>query len=160
MNELLKIDLEIKQKISQNAEEYLELNKQLELNKREIISSLNSLISQCPYSEELSDGYHKFKELYEFRLLYNAHLFNSWHKLGKFNVHKSKKHFDGSLCFNGDYFIVIAILSSGQISNHYEMKYWDYFKIPDREQALFEFDGHTSIDVLNRLIEELILGDN
>ena len=38
-----------------------------------------------------SDGYHTFDELYEFRKMYNAALFNEWAFQCKFNVHKSKK---------------------------------------------------------------------
>lgn len=48
-----------------------------------------------PSSGEVSDGYHTFDELYEFRKLYNAALFNEWAAQGKFSVHKSKRHFDG-----------------------------------------------------------------
>ncbi|WP_205155537.1 WDGH domain-containing protein, partial [Faecalicatena contorta] len=73
----------------------------------------------------LSDGYHTFDELYEFRKLYNAALFNQWAKLGVKNVHKSKKHSDGELCFGGGWFIVVAYPNDKQISNHYEMKDWD-----------------------------------
>jgi hypothetical protein len=110
---------------------------------------------------EISDGYHTFNELYEFRKVYNAALFNEWADAeinnvdgswgNKYNVHKSWKHFDGELCFGGGWFIVVAVLPTGQISNHYEAKDWDLFKIPEVEKALFEFDGHTSQDVINRL---------
>ena len=75
--------------------------------------------------EDISDGYHSFKELYEFRKIYNAALFNEWAENGKYEVYKSKKHFDGEDCFDGKWFIVVAILPTGQISNHYEMKDWD-----------------------------------
>ena len=100
-----------------------------------------------------SDGYHTFNELYEFRKVYNAALFNEWAKfdIPYYSVHKSWKHFDGDLCFGGGWFIVVAVLPTGQISNHYEAKDWDLFKIPETEKALFEFDGHTSQDVINRL---------
>lgn len=104
----------------------------------------------------VSDGYHTFDELYEFRKLYNAQLFNEWangHKEGfgvKYGVYKSKKHYDGEDCFGGGWFIVMATLPSGQISNHYELKDWDLFNIPEREKA-DEWDGHSSADVLERL---------
>lgn len=99
-----------------------------------------------------SDGYHTFNELYEFRKVFNAALFNEWaQKDDKYRPHKSLKHSDGELCFGGGWFIVVAVLPTGQISNHYELKDWDLFKIPETETALFEFDGHTSEDVLNRL---------
>ena len=114
---------------------------------------------------ELSDGYHTYKELYEFRKVYNAALFNEWAEnldtssdfgqalfnVPKYNVHKSWRHSDGELCFGGGWFIVSAMLPTGLISNHYKAEDWDLFKIPEVEKALFEFDGHTSQDVLNRL---------
>ena len=115
---------------------------------------------------ELSDGHHTFNELYNFRKVYNAALFNEWankndghinyEKEGwknppKYNVHKSWKHNDGELCFGGGWFIVSAMLPTGLISNHYKAEDWDLFRVPEVEKALYEFDGHTSQDVLNRL---------
>ncbi len=99
----------------------------------------------------ISDGYHTFAELYEFRKMYNAALFNEWAKQNKYHVHKSKKHFDGEECFGGGWFIVVAQLPLGQISNHYKNEDWDLFNIPAKETALFEYDGHTGADVLHRL---------
>ena len=49
------------------------------------------------------------------------------------------------------WFIVVAILPDGQISNHYKEKEWELFKIPETKMAKFPFDGHTSSDVLLRL---------
>ena len=119
--------------------------------------------------QDISDGYHTFKELYEFRKVYNAALFNTWAKTTVFYnadekkqrhpmyaVHKSIKHNDGELCFGGGWFIVVAILPTGQISNHYEMKDWDLFKIPEVEKAKYEFDGHTPNDVIDRLKHLLV----
>lgn len=102
-------------------------------------------------TDKVSDGYHSFEELYEFRKVYNAVLFNEWAEQGKYFVHKSKKHYDGELCFGGEWFIVVALLPFGQISNHYHIKDFGLFKIPETEKCLFEFDGHTSNDVLQRL---------
>ena len=140
-----------------------------------MLKETQGLIDLCPseVKENLSDGYHTFKELYNFRMVYNAALFNEWAKMIYFNlemkekqgfnidmdevqkscyhVHKSWKHHDGELCFGGGWFIVVAVLPTGQISNHYEAKYWDLFKIPEAETALYPFDGHTSQDVLERL---------
>ena len=113
---------------------------------------------------ELSDGYHTYDELYEFRKMYNAVLFNEWANTPKTNkqsltgtvtneygVHKSWKHNDGELCFGGGWFIVSAMLPTGLISNHYKEEDWDLFQIPEVETALYEFDGHTSKEVLERL---------
>ena len=100
---------------------------------------------------EVSDGYHTFDELYEYRKSYNAALFNEWNKIGQFNVHKSIRHNDGELCFGGGWFIVVAVLPTGQITNHYKMDDWDLFKIEESEKAKIPYDGHTPIDALERL---------
>lgn len=100
---------------------------------------------------ETSDGYHTFNELYEFRKVFNAALFNEWTAQRKYSVHKSVRHSDGEYCFGGGWFIVVAVLPGGQISNHYELKDWDLFNIPAKDRALFHFDGHTANDVIERL---------
>jgi hypothetical protein len=98
-----------------------------------------------------SDGYHTFNELYDFRKAYNAAFFNELHANNKCSVHKSWRHHDNELCFGGGWFIVVAVLPTGQISNHYEAKDWNLFAIPETEKALVEFDGHTGKDVVERL---------
>lgn len=128
---------------------------------------------QMKVTEETSDGYHTFKELYDIRKAYNIALFNEWAKdwyilakhieegklissnlvLPQYDVHKSWRHNDGELCFGGGWFIVCAKLPTGQISNHYKAEDWDLFKIPEVEKALFPFDGHTTTDVIERLIK-------
>lgn len=55
-----------------------------------------------------------------------------------------------------DWFIVMAILPTGQVSNHYESKYWDLFDVPERETA-FEYDGHTPNEAADRLEKYLKL---
>jgi hypothetical protein len=99
---------------------------------------------------EVSDGYHTIDELYEFRKIYNAILFNEWAKQGIYQVHKSRKHHDGERCFGGGWFIVVATLPSGDISNHYELSDWDLFRCEEHETAK-EWDGHDAKDVLERL---------
>lgn len=114
-----------------------------------------------PYTEQIeetmedkgniSDGYHTFNELYEYRLLYNASMFNEFAKQGLYDVHKSKRHSDGTIPFgDGNWFIVQAELPTGQISNHYEMKDWELFDVPEKEKAN-HYDGHTPQDVAKRL---------
>ena len=101
---------------------------------------------------EISDGYHTFNELYYYRMLYNAAFFNL---LPKEWVHKSKRHHDGEECFGGGWFIVMAELPTGQISNHYELKDWDLFQIPEKEIA-DKWDGHTPQEAAKRLHEYLL----
>lgn len=116
---------------------------------------------------DINDGHHSFADLYEFRKMYNAVLFNEWAKeyreqtsiegnlsdnfTAKYDVHKSWKHHDGEDCFGGGWFIVVAVLPTGQISNHYKASDWNLFNIPVWEKAKHEFDGHTPEDVLTRL---------
>ena len=103
------------------------------------------------YMGEVSDGYHTFNELYEYRMLYNAALFNEFAKQGLYDVHKSRKHSDGEYPFgDSNWFIVMAELPTGQISNHYEMKDWDKFQIPEKPLAN-KWDEHSPRDVAERL---------
>jgi hypothetical protein len=99
---------------------------------------------------DTSDGYHTFNELYDFRKVYNALLFNEWATSGKYNVHKSKLHSDGKVPFGGGWFVVCAELPTGQITNHYELKDWNMFKIQELPVA-HAWDGHTALDALDRM---------
>lgn len=112
----------------------------------------------------MSDGYHTFDELYHYRALYNAAFFNELAHITytnsafgcaqfgapRYNVHKSLRHSTGEKCFGGDWFIVVADLPTGQISNHYPMKYWNLFDIEERLFAA-EWDGHTPQEAADRL---------
>lgn len=133
-----------------------------------IFAKANEMMyAQNKITEDTSDGYHTFKTLYQIRKAYNVALFNDWgsqvvkeKKLGgavvksiKYHVHKSRRHHDGELPFGkDDWFIVCAMLPTGQISNHYPIEDWDLFQIPETEKALFPFDGHDTKDVIERLL--------
>lgn len=109
-------------------------------------------VKQFDSIDKVSDGYHTFEELYEFRKLFNAAFFNLLAK--DHRVIKSKRHYTGEECFGGGWFIVMACLPTGQISNHYEMKDWGLFKCPEYPYA-DEWDGHTPQDVVDRLTQYL-----
>ncbi|MBQ2653064.1 MAG: hypothetical protein IJF83_05870 [Methanobrevibacter sp.] len=100
------------------------------------------------------------QELYEFRMLYNAIAFNELHKHKEIEVYKSKRHNNGELCFDGEWFIVVAILPTGQITNHYHIDNWDLFKIPSKAKMEHKFDEHTPQDVIQRIKDYLILSTN
>lgn len=118
---------------------------------QEQYESFKWLYDRMKVTENTSDGYHTFKGLYEFRMVYNAALFNEWSNGGLYETHKSLRHHDGELCFGGGWFVVVAMLPTGQVTNHYDIKHWDLFKIPEVEKAKYPFDGHTSQDVFERL---------
>lgn len=105
-----------------------------------------------------SDGYHTFDELYFYRLLYNANLvntiiyknfYNSNFRL-PINIYKSYRHFDGEFCFGGGWFVVVMETPFGQITNHYENKYYDMFCCPSLNVAP-PWDGHTPQQAAERL---------
>lgn len=104
---------------------------------------------------KVSDGYHTFEELYEYRMLYNAHAALGWLAAGV-PVVRSRRHHDGEPCFDGTYFIVVATLpKAGQLSNHYKLDYWSLFAgIPEVPVAP-EWDGHTPQQAAQRLAEGL-----
>lgn len=96
-----------------------------------------------------SDGHHTFDELYEYRMLYNAHAAHGWVTTG-IPVVKSWRHSGGQECFGGGWFIVTAQLPTGQVSNHYQATHWGLFNVPEVETAP-EWDGHTPADAAYRL---------
>ena len=101
---------------------------------------------------EVSDGYHTFNELYEYRMLYNALLFNEWSKQGLHDTHKSRRHSDGEEPFGGGWFVVVAETPAGQITNHYENKDWSKFNIIPTAKANL-WDGASPQEVSKRLAE-------
>lgn len=108
------------------------------------------------YPGDISDGYHTFNELYRYRMLYNAAFLNMYSdpsikrmpdgkdSIVVRNVGKSRLHHDGTEPFGGGWFIVWFGAPNGAvISNHYELKYWELFNIPEYSTAP-EWDGSTS----------------
>lgn len=111
-------------------------------------------------AEQVGDEYHTMHELYQHRMALNIFLFKMMYRLDKQvrgpeadtnpYIVKSKLHHDGTM-FEG-YFIVIAYTNEGQISYHYKLKHWDKFKIPELPQLTREYDGHGSLEVMERLM--------
>ena len=132
--------------------DYDEREKGKDVGLQQAIGIVESLQQEQEDMGEISDGYHTFNELYYYRMLYNAAFFNL---LPKGWVHKSKRHHTGEECFGGGWFIVMANLPTGQVSNHYELKDWDLFKVPEKEFA-DEWDGHTPQEVAERIKKYLL----
>jgi hypothetical protein len=103
-------------------------------------------------TDEISDGYHTFGELYDHRRALTAVLAaaaatadDSW---------RSKAHhpLDDPM-FEGGYFIVGINLPTGTITYHYKLKHWDDFAaVPELEHAP-KWDGATPDDTVTRLME-------
>ena len=131
-------------------------NKRIEVFEKNAVSGKCENFQVCDSFEEVSDGYHTFNELYNYRMAYNALWLKDMDEnlLKEYDVHKSKRHSDGELCFGGGWFVVVIELPTGQVTNHYEEKYWDMFKIPEKETANV-WDGHTPQEAYDRMLNYL-----
>lgn len=101
-------------------------------------------------TNELSDGYHTFKELYEHRHV----LFLSLMKVLPQLSWISLRHATGEKCFNGKWFIAGITLPSGNVSYHLPMRlYGTGIATGAKElERGMEWDGRTPNDVINRLL--------
>ena len=94
--------------------------------------------------QDVSDGYHTFRELYEHRYRLFLALMQAYYPLAC----KSLKNHNGSQ-WEG-WFIAWIRLPTGQISYHLPMRFWD--ECPGAiHETCYDYDGHTSADVLERL---------
>lgn len=92
----------------------------------------------------INDGYHTFEDLYFQRCILFATICNQNKEISW----KSKKHSDGSMYDN--YFIVGIETPKGNYTYHYDIKFWNFFKVKELENAP-EWDGHTEDDIVERL---------
>lgn len=116
-------------------------------------SELETLRQQLS-AGEASDGQHTHNELYTARMLYHAHAARMWVAAG-LPVVKSWRHHDGEECFGGEFFVVVAELSTGQVSNHYPAAGWDLFAVPEVPLPPVH-DGHTPKVAEERLRAALV----
>jgi hypothetical protein len=96
--------------------------------------------------ENVSDGFHTFKDLYYQRMI----LFAAIVKQNKDKAWKSLRHEDGELCFGGGWFIVGIDTPEGSYTYHYSKEYWNMFDCKELECGK-EWDGHTEEDVTRLL---------
>ena len=114
------------------------------------VDDLNTIIQDLKSrgllkSDDISDGFHNFGELYHHRAILFASLCNQHRDM----AFKSKKHSDGTM-FEG-MFIVGLLLPEGQATYHYDLvPYWDLFDVPELDSAPV-FDGHTPAMAIERI---------
>lgn len=96
--------------------------------------------------EDLSDGFHTFRQLYYQRMM----LFAALVKQNRDKAWKSLKHADGELCFGGGWFIVGITTPEGEYTYHYENIYYSLFDCEELERGK-RWDGHTEKDVTRLL---------
>lgn len=117
----------------------------------------------------ISDGYHTFDELYAHRItlfiaLCRAYIGATGQPIeirngnivaGKDSkVWRSKRHSDGELCFGTGLEFVMGIgrKKGQQITYHLPIEFWSVTEFAETLDKAPEWDGHTSDDVLYRLI--------
>ena len=96
--------------------------------------------------DDLSDGFHTFKQLYYQRMM----LFAAIVRQNKDKAWKSLRHEDGELCFGGGWFIVGIDTPEGSYTYHYEDNYYSLFDCEELEHGK-HWDGHTEKDVTRLL---------
>lgn len=101
-------------------------------------------------TNQISDGYHTFGELYEHRIANYLVVCACMCLAGKGYVWRTLKHSDGSH-WEGWFVLGISHSKGKQITYHLPMKYWESCEFVEIVEKAPEFDGHTSEDVLDRL---------
>lgn len=104
--------------------------------------------------DNVSDGFHTFKQLYHQRAMLFATIINLFPDIS----FKTLKHEDGHYCFDKEqeWFLVGIHTPAGDYTYHFRTAdYWYLFKCPEIEKAP-HFDGHTEKDV-DRLFSLLLL---
>ena len=96
--------------------------------------------------DDVSDGFHTFRQLYYQRMM----LFAVIVKQNRDRAWKSLRHEDGELCFGGGWFIVGIDTPEGSYTYHYEDNYYSLFDCKELERAK-HWDGHTEKDVIRLL---------
>ncbi len=124
----------------------------VEFMPQSLVTGVESIVARRLADERANprDEFHTMNELYEYRMLYNALLFNEWALTNRYPVCKSWSHSDGEACFGGGWFIVVAELPTGQISNHYKADHWGLFCVPT-VMLPPTYDGHAPADVAERM---------
>lgn len=110
-------------------------------------------------TNKVSDGYHTFDELYSHRIALFIALCKQRVELyaehgSEAEVWRSRKHSDGELAFGGSWFVLgIGKEPGKQITYHLPMTAWEQTEFAETLEQAPTFDGHTSNDVLLRLLE-------
>lgn len=125
-------------------------------------ADLNRFIKQSADidTNEISDGYHTFGELYEHRItlfiallrqkLKEADMLGEPFTAQEREIWRSKKHSDGSE-WEGWFLLGINKQPGRQITYHLPISKWEECGFAETLERAPEWDGHTTADVLDRL---------
>ena len=124
-------------------------------SKRELMEMNMHYMSQDTFGK-VSDGYHTFDELYEHRCLLWVALLVQVSALVELCVHEFGVDWMGPTPefvrfkhYEGWFLLGVIVPKVGQMSYHLPMKFWDDCGFAEEKE--WDFDGHTSNDVLVRI---------
>jgi hypothetical protein len=121
-----------------------------------ITQNINAIIRATGINtNNISDGYHTFGELYEHRILLFIALCKIINKDPQYQnsdyaVWKSKRDSDGSER-DGWFLLGIGYENGSQITYHLPLSKWDECFFAAELRSAPDWDGHTSVEVLERL---------
>jgi hypothetical protein len=112
------------------------------------ITYINDVIQSLLKGEtnEVSDGYHTFRELYEHRIM----LYIALCKMRSNFVWRSKVQSDGT-SYAGWFLLGMGVDAGHQITYHLPIIKWDACHFAQTLDRAPDYDGHTSQNVLTRL---------
>lgn len=120
------------------------------------VAKINALIAELPSMKEANevfDGYHTFGEVYSHRVTLYLVLCKFLQMQGYY-VWRSKLHDDES--FIDGYFLLGVNTKEGeQITYHIRNQHWDSISFADTLDVAPKYDGHSSQDVVARLLSIL-----
>lgn len=118
------------------------------------VGTINELIKNVD-ANLVSDGYHTFGQLYDHRIAIYIRLCKTILLITPTEegspVWKTKVHSDGT-SFDGWFVLGLFKDKGHQITYHIPEKYWDMVPWAVTIDKAYEFDGHTSSDVIERLL--------
>lgn len=118
------------------------------------VEQINEAIAKLSDEEKnlVSDGYHSFKELYDHRCALSVFALNIIGRRQKSDTFEGNKAWKSRKNSNGEHLPGWFIAGIGPwLTYHLPDSLWDNLRVPEIEKGLW--DGHTSKDVLSRLLE-------
>lgn len=126
-------------------------------NPEDFTESINQVIKLASESgvdiNSISDGYHTFGELYEHRCrlfiaLCKVYILKEGYDACR--VWRARKHSDGT-SYDGWFILGLGEEPGEQITYHLPNSLWEETEGIDEYELAPQYDGHTSVDVLQRL---------
>lgn len=123
-------------------------------NPQEMLEAVNSLVAGLELKEQVSDGYHTFEELYEHRYALFIALANTLFVHDLADVYIAEANADGTK-WDGWFLVVITTpYEQEQISYHLPERLRKELSVDIPVHDVNpEYDGHTSQDVIERLLK-------